>query len=292
MIDLSELKSRAPALLQVAPKWVNLGFVCLIAYSLAQLTWRIIDPAANSAIVAAPLVRTASPNRPPPDYAAEIVRRHLFGQAAVTGQAGGAIGTIDRPTSLPLRLVGIYATDKPEDALAIINTGPDERVFGIGDPIISGAILRQVLPDRAVIERNGVLEAVFLPKDEGISLSSVVPLPPPTTSPQPTSSEPQTAGELRTQIVNNPRKLREMADFEGAEDAGKFVGYRISSKGNDALFSQFGLQSGDVVTSVNGISLDAPEKGAAALRELAKANDVTLIVKRNGANVVIQRPLN
>jgi len=46
--------------------------------------------------------------------------------------------------------------------------------------------------------------------------------------------------------------------------------------------SRFGLEPGDIVTSINGIALDNPVRGLEALRDLSSADEITIELLRNG----------
>jgi general secretion pathway protein C len=63
---------------------------------------------------------------------------------------------------------------------------------------------------------------------------------------------------------------------------GRFIGYRIKPGKDATLLSRFNLQSGDILTAVNGVKLDSPLKGLGLIQQLATANQVDLEVLRNG----------
>src|SRR4029077_4171840 len=101
-------------------------------------------------------------NTPSVDVAA-IADAHLFGFTNIqTAQQD----TPNLPQSnLPLVLVGIIAADDPESGLAILGeNAAAAKVYAVGDNVPGGAKLHQVLADRVVIDRNGVLESLMLPR--------------------------------------------------------------------------------------------------------------------------------
>jgi type II secretory pathway component PulC len=57
------------------------------------------------------------------------------------------------------------------------------------------------------------------------------------------------------------------------------------------MFGQLGLQSGDVVTAVNGITIDRPDKGLLALQDLVKADQLSVTLLRNGSEITIEHSL-
>src|SRR5688572_14986574 len=131
MPTLSDLTHRLPGAIQSAPQWISLLLIALIAINLAQLSWRLLSSGGESEIVPAKAVtpKLSAQHRPRADLARQIAAAHLFGEPTV--EATEVSGSVDRQTTLPLKLLGIYATDKPEEGIAIINTGQEEKVFGI-----------------------------------------------------------------------------------------------------------------------------------------------------------------
>jgi len=80
--------------------------------------------------------------------------------------------------------------------------------------------------------------------------------------------------------------LARLADIE-AVSAGPTPGFRVHSRNSAALLARLGLESGDLVTEVNGIRLDGPLAGLAAADELASADELTVALVRNGAPVTV-----
>jgi len=64
---------------------------------------------------------------------------------------------------------------------------------------------------------------------------------------------------------------------------GKLKGYRIRPGRDRQLLSRFGLRSGDVVTSINGIPMDNPLKALELMRDVSSLSQISLEVERNGA---------
>ena len=65
---------------------------------------------------------------------------------------------------------------------------------------------------------------------------------------------------------------------------GKLSGYRIYPGGRAGInsFSQLGLRPGDLVTAINGTTLDDPSRGNEILQTLSSAASANLTVQRNG----------
>ena len=73
-----------------------------------------------------------------------------------------------RPSSMPLVLAGVLATEDPKQGMAIIGESAQAaKVVAVGQQVPGGAQLHSVYSDRAIIDRGGTLESVFLPRRTG-----------------------------------------------------------------------------------------------------------------------------
>ena len=63
---------------------------------------------------------------------------------------------------------------------------------------------------------------------------------------------------------------------------GNLIGYSVAPGQDPQLFEQVGLQPGDVVTEVNGLSMTEPQNTATALRSLQSGEPVTVKLLRDG----------
>lgn len=63
---------------------------------------------------------------------------------------------------------------------------------------------------------------------------------------------------------------------------GQMVGVRVSGKQGSDLLSRYGIQPNDVITAVNGVPLDGPQRQAELGRSLSTATQVKLTVRRDG----------
>src|SRR5437762_1670923 len=92
---------------------------------------------------------------------AAITNAHLFGAAPALKQEGA-----DAPqTSMPLVLTGIIAGNDPQNGLAILGQNAQTaKVYAVGDGVPGGAKLHSVYNDRVVIDRDGRLESLSLPR--------------------------------------------------------------------------------------------------------------------------------
>jgi general secretion pathway protein C len=72
---------------------------------------------------------------------------------------------------------------------------------------------------------------------------------------------------------------------------GEVVGYALDFHREDPIIAELGLQSGDVVTQVNGIPLNSPVQGLKVVDVLTTAPVVTATIERSGRTIRLSRSL-
>ncbi len=219
---------------------------------------RGVPPPASAAAPAA-----ARPAFNPALQRAAIVNGHLFGKA-------GVVGGSDAPaTTLALILAGVIAEKDPQQGRAII--GPNAsaaKLYSVGAAIPGGARLHAVYRDKVLLERNGALESLMLPRTP---MGAGVAPPPP--------GPPQHAA-----LRENSSLLAGLVRIQPVYVQNKLTGYRIfpgGARGNSA-FTQLGLMPGDLIQAVNGTTLDDAGRAMEVLQTLGSAGSATVTVSRNG----------
>src|SRR5688500_16296834 len=161
---------RRSAALARAPQVIT--FVLALALA-AQLALIVVNLRGRSRQT--PPAPPAAVQSTPPRDISGLVNAHLFGNAAV--QASGDAANAP-PSSMPLVLAGVLATEDPKEGMAIIGESAQAaKVVSVGAQVPGGAQLHSVYADRAIIDRSGTLESVFLPRRS--SAVGSAPLPPP-----------------------------------------------------------------------------------------------------------------
>ena len=90
--------------------------------------------------------------------------------------------------------------------------------------------------------------------------------------------------------ANNGARLMEVVSPQPYERDGKFVGFQLTPGSNVAMFTQYGLQSGDIVTAINGTQLDSPATAMQLMQGAATTSQVNLSITRNGQEINL--PIN
>lgn len=261
----------------------NLLLIALLAYTIAQLVWRLAPhdaptPAAPTTPALGPAASSMTGRE-----VGRIVGAHLYGRAA-TAPVSRNDDLLNAPrTHLDLALKGIMFTEHPQDSMAIIAAGKGRQVaYALGAKIPGGAVLQAMFADRVILNRGGHLETLFLSKKAPRHSAA-----PATTAGgvidhanDPSMS--QFLGNLRHSLIEHPELLGRMVRVEPVRNDGTFVGFRLVPGQEPRLFARVGLQPGDVVTSVNGIRIDAPQKGFQVMNDLASDRQIRVSILRHG----------
>jgi general secretion pathway protein C len=256
----STLRSRAPQ----AAVWV---LALALGVQAALIVTRLAGAGAREIAAAqpqAPAVTTRALD------VAAITSAHLFGAApaAPIGNAANA-----PRTTIPLVLSGTIAASDPKGGLAIL--GPNVNtllVYAVGDNVPGGARLHAVYQDRVLLERNGGLESLVLPRqvqDGGAA--------------QPIAQPPSFAADrVRQLITENPGVIADVIRPQPVFAGGKQRGYRVYPGRNRQAFLRLGLRPGDLVIAINNTPLDDPARGEEIFGTLASSGEAHVTVMRNG----------
>ncbi|MGE0188986.1 MAG: type II secretion system protein GspC [Steroidobacteraceae bacterium] len=245
-----------------------------IAWQAAKLTWLVLSPGVtvNQSVPVVPTQASAS-NQVSPQ---QIADAHLFGVAS-------ADPGITDPNNLPksqmnLILAGTMALEDPEAGYAIIGTtAANAKFYRVGATIDGGVHLHSVYTDRVIIDRSGTLETIVLPRG----------LPSNFIAPPVRSTSDNVVNNLRRIVSNNPSALGELLRAQPVFSNGVQKGYRVYPGRDRQQFARLGLQPGDLVTSINGSSLDDVNRGAEILNTLTASTTAQVMVERNGTSQAI-----
>src|SRR5438046_1377178 len=237
----------------------------------AQAAVILTDLAAASRGGAAGGVRPAPVRVRLVDLAA-ITNAHLFGAAPALNQEGANAPQ----TSMPLVLTGIIAGNDPQNGLAILGqSAQTAKVYAVGDGVPGGAKLHSVYNDRVVIDRDGRLESLSLPRQTNAGNA-----PPPSSAAL--QNEYPAIERMRRMISEQPGLLADVLRPQPVMDHNRMNGFRVYPGRNRAAFTRLGLRPGDQVTAINGTPLDDRDRGEQILRTLGSSSEARVTVIRQG----------
>jgi general secretion pathway protein C len=257
-----------------APRLVALLLAALIVLELGHLAYALVVSPVKSL---QPLTPAGAAAARPGINVQDVVRAHLFGIAAVDPASQDPDNA--PPSSANLQLTGTIATQDPKHGVAIVSDGGGpSKVYSVGDRL-AGASLHSVYLDHVILDRNGALETVTLPRQlPGGAAGAPMRRP---------SADPRSAAavdNLRRMVQQDPSILDQVMRTVPSYDntAGKLRGFRAFPGKNRQIFSKLGLKSGDLVTAINGTQLDDPQHSQEVFNTIQTAEHVTVTVERGG----------
>ena len=247
----------------------------LLALGLAAQLALIVVGLGSRSRQTAPQQVAALPAAPPLDIGG-LVNAHLFGDAAVQNNSGDAANA--PPSSMPLVLAGLMATADPKEGMAIIGeSAATAKVVSVGQQVPGGAQLHSVYNDRAIIDRNGALESVFLPRNSAVGSAAPPPLPVAAANGNEGMVE-----RMRKLVSDDPGVIGQVLRPQPVFAGGKMRGFRVYPGANRQAFARLGLRAGDLVTAINGTPLDDKDRAQEIFGTLNSSTDARVTVTRNG----------
>jgi general secretion pathway protein C len=272
------------AINRLLPPWVSLLLVIAIGWQIAKIIWLLIPgPAAGDPVNLPASVATAGTASPGFTDVQAIADSHMFGVADAQDDADAPVVSEDdnladtRLTNLQLK--GTVASAVAEFSVAIISDGnDDEKVYTIGDAIGSGAKLHAVHADRVVLNENGVLTNLKLPRE--FESAAVTPTRRATTNVrQATASN---TNSIQSVVSQNLTRLSDVIRPTPYFVNGQQSGYRVYPGRNRQQFAALGLRPGDLIKDIDGQSLTDPTQAMQIFQSLGTSDQVTVTVERNG----------
>ena len=276
---------------QLLPGWVSLLLVVVIAWQLAQLAWSLVPaPAAGDAVATPTRLSAPSADGNTATNVEAISAAHIFGIADAESDEAALPPVPEefedlRDTNLSMSLKGTIAAIPAENSVAIINNGGNkEEIYTIGSVVASGAKLHAVYADRVVLNENGVLTNLKLPKDfpEGSPSMARRDI---TQSIQATADDDMQS--IQSVVAQNVSQLSDVIRPTPYFVDGQQQGYRVYPGRNRAQFTALGLRPGDLVKDIDGQSLNDPTQAMQIFQTLGSASEVSVTVERNGQPEVI-----
>lgn len=281
--DFSGVDSSAAlsAINRLLPPWISLLLVIAIGWQIAKIIWMLVPgPAAGDAVPVPVSVGPTSVQSSTVADVTAIANAHMFGVADQEDAPVEVQPTADenleetRLTNLSLK--GTVASAQPEFSVAIIADGNnEEKVYAIDEQIGSSAKLHAVYADRVVLNENGKLTNLRLPKE--------FPTSQPNSVRRNTATRRQaTRNSIQSVVSNNLTNLADVIRPTPYFSNGKQVGYRVYPGRNRQQFAALGLRPGDLIKDIDGQALNDPTQAMQVFQSLGSAQEVSVTVERNG----------
>lgn len=267
---------------------LNIVLTACAGLLVAQLVWMLVPSPESPAPPPVEATQGAAPGGVMDLNA--VVSLPLFGVRTIKSADSVPLEAPD--THLNLTLTGILAASEPSLARALIkDASGKQRSYGVDDDVPGGAKISAIYPDRVIMLRNGRYETLRLePNKTPVVASNQARIAPPSGL---SADAVAKLKQARQEIVTNPAKAGDYVRIQPVYNNGKLKGYRIYPGRNRELFTQAGLQAGELVTSVNGVTLDDPARGLQMLGDLAQAGSFMLTLESsNGQTRTVNINMN
>ncbi|WP_192883992.1 type II secretion system protein N [Xanthomonas campestris] len=177
------------------------------------------------------------------------------------------------------------------DSAAYLSAGDGRQgAYRIGDAVAPGLTLQAIAADHVMVRAGSALRR--LPLIEHATASAAI------SAPAPASGAPVAAAAVASNVgartaaagttAVDPQQLLRTTGLRANADGG---GFTVMPRGDDALLRQAGLTPGDVLTQLNGRTLDA-EHLRELQDELRDGQTATLTYRRDGQThtMTLKRP--
>ena len=209
-----------------------------------------------------------------------ITNKNIFGKEEVQAPVAAA-----EPTTLKLRLVGTSVGGSSLPFAIIEETGKQEQdIFDLNEVVFDQAKLIEVLDESVKIEHNGKIEVLYLEDDsesssaDGETEESVT---------QEGTQFVVDEQELTDALANLPRLLSQARAVPYFRN-GQSVGMRLFAIRRGSLYEKLGFQNGDVLKSVNDVSLSDPSQALRIFEQLKNERSIGVVIERSGEDVDLQ----
>jgi general secretion pathway protein C len=279
------------------------GAAAWLLWQLLTLTWLLlagptIPPAASPALpVATPTFSGGTP-------ALSVSKWHLFGNPGVALDLA-RLARQAPATSLKLELRGTFNEDGADAGYAIIaDENGVHRRYRVGETLPGDAELIAIYRGRVLLRRAGAEESLSLPAaqvdDSAGAAAAPVPnrvaasgtgaaparsaTPPAFINPNISVGMPSMESIRATAGTDVAELARQVSVFPVLEN-GRFAGVRLSVGRDSDLLDRAGLRPTDIITAVNGIPLDGPERIPQLTEALRDARQLNLSIRRDGGTL-------
>lgn len=240
---------------------VEAAYVALLGFLAGKLIYTLIEP------LSTPFVAPTVVEREITADTSIFQRYNPFTSAPVSTGQPAAYADVEE-TRLSLTLVGTFVTgERPSATVQTDSAG--QQLFFVGDEVVPGTSITDILPDQIILSRRGVRETLSLKGRENMS-----------------TVKGRSGGAAATGSVGSPTSL--ISRFIRMSPASDGKGIVVRAGSEPLLFDRAGLLDEDIVIAANGRALpsDLNQAQTLLLRQLSRG-PVTATVMRSGVTLDI-----
>ena len=261
-----------------------------LAWGGASLTWLLVDDVQADSM-SQQITNQQTSKVTAVKYNINSVRKlNLFGKSEQTSNSlkQSKIADVKAPeTKLNLKLMGLRKGSGSIRSSAIVE-GPDKKqhIYYIGDKLPSGgAIVEEIFIQHMIISRQGKYETLTLftvLNAKKVSEQKKEKSAANFTDLSNSTFITKKLNKYKDLALSEPSLLNGVVNVQPVVDGEQFIGYKLSPGIDSRFFQRAGLRRGDVLTSINGVKLDSPNKVLSLMGSIALSSDLDLTIDRSG----------
>jgi general secretion pathway protein C len=165
-----------------------------------------------------------------------------------------------------------------------------QALYHIGD-IVQNAVVAEIRRMCVVLDKGGQYESLCFQQDETDTTSGTTPSTPAAATAEEEDENGITRVDAATWRVSRDMILEQFGNFGGLSAQargmpymvqGQPQGFRLTTVVSGSLLQKIGLQAGDVLQKVNGLTINSPAEAMQAFQQLQNESMVRLeILRRN-----------
>jgi type II secretion system protein C len=192
---------------------------------------------------------------------------------ASSGPLPGATSSVSA-TPQELVLTSVVVGRSIKEGYAMLGVARENpQTYSAGALLANGARLSEIHSEYVVLERNGRSTKLYL---QGTG---------DTAKPVKSSRSLITVGGVNAPRLALPDTTERLTDYlrpTPVYDGSALTGYQVYPGNNASVFAQMRLQSGDIITAIDGEPLDDPARGITVLHRLLDGAGHSASIARNG----------
>ncbi|MEJ2690215.1 MAG: type II secretion system protein GspC [Deltaproteobacteria bacterium] len=274
-----------------------------------------IVPPAEKVPVSAPSEKEAALTTPLDDYQIILDRDIFDPEGAGTAKLSGKQATVpasEASTSpaeekkktkavLPKNLALIGTLTAGANSLAVMREGKETHVYSLGDEVADGISVAEISRNTVVFAfSDGSRQTLSIDEDQAQLAIQTAPAPKVAASAHQSASaiqaEIKKVGENRyiiprdvaEQARNNVGELMKQARMEPHLVDGQTDGFVVRMIRPRSFLGQLGLRLGDVVTAINDVQLNSPEKALQIFQQLREARNIKVDLLRKNKPLTLE----
>jgi type II secretion system protein C len=247
---------------------LSLSLLLMLSWQLAQLMWQLIAPAD---------VVSVSPTLPQSAISSSSTIS-FFGSAQASERSTVSVAA-DAKLLQNWQLLGTVLDGK--NALALVQMGEGMlRWVTLGERLDNGLVVMAVLPNELQLLTTQGVRSLFLFTK---ITTNVTAAPSTQTTSAKTIETNSNLQAVRAKLQQNPMQAMQLMQMEPVWSNGKLQGLSLKPQaGQETLFNQLGLKSGDVLVGLNGEPVGAWMNKMALLPKVLDNSGARINLLRSG----------